>query len=41
MKKKKRGNDGWAAIKLYVSKAYDRAEWPFLKEMMLKMGFCE
>lgn len=27
------------AVKLDISKAYDRAEWSFLKEIMEKMGF--
>ena len=29
------------AIKLHMHKAYDRVEWPFLKEIMLRLGFCQ
>jgi hypothetical protein len=32
---------GHAAIKLDMSKAYDRVEWCFLSQMMRKMGFVE
>ena len=35
----KRGKKRALALKLDVSKAYDRVEWAFLKGMMVRMGF--
>ena len=35
------GDDGFMAIKLDTSKAYDKVEWPFLKSVMRRMGFKE
>ena len=40
MRNKRRGEVGYAAIKLDMSEAYDRMEWSFLQAMMIKMGFC-
>ena len=39
MKTKPTGKEGFMALKLDMSKAYDRVEWAFLKQVMLKMGF--
>jgi hypothetical protein len=39
MHRRKGGRDGMVAVKLDMSKAYDRMEWGFLEGMMRKMGF--
>lgn len=39
MKNKRKGRRGDVAVKIDISKAYDRIEWGYLERIMLRLGF--
>ena len=41
MKRMTKGKIGTVALKIDISKAYDRIRWPYLKAVLCRMGFFE
>ena len=39
IRNKKKSKEGYATVKLDMTKAYDRVEWRFVHDMMVKLGF--
>ncbi|XP_021609077.1 uncharacterized protein LOC110612607 [Manihot esculenta] len=39
MRSRRRGKDGYVALKIDIRKAYDRLEWPFIRFMLQSLGF--